>query len=473
MKKLKITWIILIILISLVLLIQTVLTEYESSEPSKILTAIVSYPLRHSYQRRVWFDSRENRIWTFVQDNGVGNRMEIYSSTDGETWIHSVRTDIWFYSSSWFNGTHGFMCDSYQGNEVYFQLATCYANGSITLQSLEVIGIGGIQEWWNSITVDSSGYAWIVFTNNTGGNCESWVMKAQDKNGTSWGNQFQLSTYTAPNFYPVIIPLSNNKLYCTYKASNNNLSGRFYNGSGWENEELIVYDTGNFAGDYSVVADSNDFIHIAYGNETNDNYYHIIRNETTWGNPQLIANGGYGYRADPQLTIDENNVFYIYVKHLETAIYYIEYFGNNQSYSSSNLLCNYTDLDGMRYNTIHSFYYAGSNRHKMGVIWSDNTPSPYDIYYAEISVIPVPEIRTDLEIVNIYILFILLFFVNLIFIFIRIPIIAFPIGLFSFYMGATLFLTDPDIPFNPHTTAFFVLIIICSFLSNTLLLRRK
>lgn len=72
-----------------------------------------------------------------------------------------------------------------------------------------------------------------------------------------------------------------------------------------------------------------------------------------------------------------------------------------------------------------------------------------------------------------FIFFVLLVFINLILAFRQIPVIAFPIGLFSFYIGATLFLTDTDIPQNPHATLFFMIIITCSLLANALSLKEQ
>ena len=53
-----------------------------------------------------------------------------------------------------------------------------------------------------------------------------------------------------------------------------------------------------------------------------------------------------------------------------------------------------------------------------------------------------------------FIFYIILLFINLLFIFRPTPIVAFPIALFSFYIGATQFLTDTDIPSNPYATVF-------------------
>lgn len=75
--------------------------------------------------------------------------------------------------------------------------------------------------------------------------------------------------------------------------------------------------------------------------------------------------------------------------------------------------------------------------------------------------------------VNTFIFFILLLFINLIFTFKRVPVIAFPIGLYSFYMSSTIFLNDSNIPYNPHSSVFLILLITCSLLSNALSLKEK
>lgn len=72
-----------------------------------------------------------------------------------------------------------------------------------------------------------------------------------------------------------------------------------------------------------------------------------------------------------------------------------------------------------------------------------------------------------------FVFMVLLLFVNLIFIIKPIPLIAFPVALFSFYMGAIIFLYDSSIPSNPYSTVFFVLICVCNILANSLSLREK
>jgi len=72
-----------------------------------------------------------------------------------------------------------------------------------------------------------------------------------------------------------------------------------------------------------------------------------------------------------------------------------------------------------------------------------------------------------------FLFYAIVFLINLIFIFKRIPLVAFPLGLFSLYVSATVFLTDSTIPVNPYSTMLLFLLTTCMLLTNSLVMTQK
>ena len=68
---------------------------------------------------------------------------------------------------------------------------------------------------------------------------------------------------------------------------------------------------------------------------------------------------------------------------------------------------------------------------------------------------------------------VLLLFVNLILIYKPIPILAFPVELFTLYLYATQFLGDSTLPMQPYFTLFLILINISGLIVNALDIKRN
>jgi len=66
---------------------------------------------------------------------------------------------------------------------------------------------------------------------------------------------------------------------------------------------------------------------------------------------------------------------------------------------------------------------------------------------------------------------VLLLFVNLILIYKPIPILAFPVELFTLYLYVTQVLADSSLPMQPFFTIFLILVNICGLVVNGLSLK--
>lgn len=68
---------------------------------------------------------------------------------------------------------------------------------------------------------------------------------------------------------------------------------------------------------------------------------------------------------------------------------------------------------------------------------------------------------------------ILLLFINLILIYKPIPILAFPVEIFTLYLYATQFLNDSSLPMQPFFTVFLILLNVSGIVVNALSLQEK
>ena len=67
----------------------------------------------------------------------------------------------------------------------------------------------------------------------------------------------------------------------------------------------------------------------------------------------------------------------------------------------------------------------------------------------------------------------LLLIVNLILIFRPLPVLAFPVELFTLYLYTTQFLGDSTLPMQPYFTMFLILINVSGLVTNALSLKEK
>lgn len=69
---------------------------------------------------------------------------------------------------------------------------------------------------------------------------------------------------------------------------------------------------------------------------------------------------------------------------------------------------------------------------------------------------------------EIFVLSILFLFINLIFVFKRIPILAIPVGLFTIYVIAMVFIGSSEIPAQPYFSFFILMVTAINILVNGL-----
>jgi len=67
-----------------------------------------------------------------------------------------------------------------------------------------------------------------------------------------------------------------------------------------------------------------------------------------------------------------------------------------------------------------------------------------------------------------FVILILLLFINLILIYRPIPILAFPVMIFTLYLYATQFITDATLPMQPYFVIFLMIISVAGLVVNAL-----
>jgi len=67
-----------------------------------------------------------------------------------------------------------------------------------------------------------------------------------------------------------------------------------------------------------------------------------------------------------------------------------------------------------------------------------------------------------------FVILILLLFINLILIYRPIPILAFPVMLFTLYLYATQFINDSNLPMQPYFVIFLMIISVAGLVVNAL-----
>ena len=280
---------------------------------STVQTGIAAgfYATPYSYMRHTF--EALGRQWVFYANNG----QKFKSSTDSANWT-SEQTGCPVSSISfsyWTNSTHVFGVTNY-GSQIFI-LGTLYSNGSISWGTVrDVSSIFNSNPWYSYVTVDTQGYPWIIGSNGSVGVAQDLIVtKANNKNGTSWGSPWKLSSFTPQRYSGIVLPFSNGDMYAIFKAYDSPIQARdkafgryFTRGtSTWEPVENI---TAQFSGtsSYTVVIDSSDKVWLAYYNITGSGLWIASRTRTgSWTTPTALYGGGLA-TENPQLSAYGNGI---------------------------------------------------------------------------------------------------------------------------------------------------------------------
>ncbi|GAG82493.1 unnamed protein product, partial [marine sediment metagenome] len=220
-----------------------------SHSPVVVNYTTEAFCTRMPIQRNIHYGA--GRFWVFFVNGSAGNR-SYSSSADGVTWdsptnIRNSRGGAEF--STWVSGTDIHYVYAYGtdfgGITPKYRMGTLNTNGTITWVAPEQTIIADYNTAYDTtICVDSNGYPWVTWINTS--NYHPVVAKSEWNNG-SWsmasGFPYELNE-SLNNYLPIIVPLTNGKVYVVYGFSYEGgipgpIYGKLWNGTEWSGQENV------------------------------------------------------------------------------------------------------------------------------------------------------------------------------------------------------------------------------------------
>jgi hypothetical protein len=324
MKILQIKLTSSILLLVLLLLIRfqgenSFITAIATSKTPPVTVAIESWPITtlEAFQRKTFF--AHNKYWVFWGEA----EMRYKTSTDGLTWstANYVCPGAAASFSLWFDGTfiHYVRSTGIPTESLIYRRGIPNPNGTITWSTPDeqTVLSTTLQFHEPFIAVDSEGYPWIGYRWGTDGDRWPNCTKSSLNNGT-WqtapGFPYRLSPFSIPNWAVSIVPLTQQKVYAVYLSlgipgSLGAVRGKLWNGTAFENEELIAPATisGRTRFAHSVVAMENN-VYLVFLNLTITSKILFLTRTygVGWSAPETIQSA-VASTAFPVLSIDLSN----------------------------------------------------------------------------------------------------------------------------------------------------------------------
>jgi hypothetical protein len=225
------------------------------------------------FQRQTFYAL--GRHWYFYNKDDT---IVLRTSLDGRTWsafedifVHhfSDGFSMWLEDDSYFHWGGG---ENIAGiNEgVFYQRFQIHADGSITPTSQRITVVPGSLTWAPNeptIILDSEGYPWITYQYNNGSDDYRWYVIRGTKNDGTWSDGTEtpeeMSDAHSYQWNGQMVPLHGRLIYFILSDANNqNVKGRIWNGSSWENWEDLGFTIAG-TGYLSAVSVGSD-VYIAY-----------------------------------------------------------------------------------------------------------------------------------------------------------------------------------------------------------------
>ncbi len=343
-----------------------------------------------AYQRKTFFAN--GRYWAFYAHAEINYK----TSTDGITWTDQTPIcpggpDGGVFSL-WFDGTYVHYARrtanfTGAGYLILYRKGMPHPDGTITWSTPDEQTAVEVKDPYilhePFVTVDSEGYPWIGYRWGTNGDRWPNCTKSSLNNGT-WQTApsfpYQLSPLSAPNWAVSIIPLTQQKVYAVY-LSVGAIRGRLWNGTAFENEELVAPASvwparTRFA--HSVVA-RGDNVYFTFLNVsiTTKILFFNRTYETGWNPPETIETG-IDDTAFPVLSIDQTKGDFYCFWADNDIIYYKKHIEGTWDQNATAWLTE----PNMREDSLTCFYQTGGSR--IGIMWIRGQPYVFDIRYCSL-----------------------------------------------------------------------------------------
>jgi hypothetical protein len=229
-----------------------------------------------------------------------------------------------------------------------------------------------------SVAIGSGDEIHIVYDDRTPGNYEVYF-KRSSNGGGSWITK-RLTWSSGNSYNPIVAVDLSNHIHVVWQ--DNALSGNheIYHkkstdgGASWTHKRL-TYSSGD-SYNPAIAFDSHNHIHLVWSDWTNDQIYHKKSTDggATWTTKRLTYSSGWSLR--PAIAIDSNNHIHL-VWHDHTPgspeIYYKKSTDEGTTWTQKRLT--YSSGDSV----VSSI--AVDSKNNIHVMWGDNTPGNYEIYY--------------------------------------------------------------------------------------------
>jgi len=332
-------------------------------------------------------------VHLFWYDDNPGN-YEIYrlKSTDGgTTWTHPRRLA---WSLGWSrnpaaaidsNDTiHVVWDDDTPGNyDICYRSST--DGGSTWSKVKRLTQTTGSSEY-PAIAIDSNDTIHVVWQDNSSGNYEIYYRESED-GGVTWNAVQKLTWTSGPSSHPTIATDPNNSIHLVWQEYTPSITATFTigykrstdGGVNWSAAQGLAWNAG-ISSYPSMAIYPSDNIHVVWQNNAPGKYEIYYRRSTdggvTWTTVQRLT-WTAGDTLFPAIAIDSNNsIFVVWGDNLSGnyEIYYRNSPDGGVSWGNFTRLTWTTQWSSEPAIAIDS----GASIH---VVWQDDTPGNYDIYY--------------------------------------------------------------------------------------------
>lgn len=243
----------------------------------------------YSWQKHSFY--AQGLFWQFwyYSPNTSTRQVKYATSSDGITWsaetivLTGLRRSAIF--ALWYDTTSNKLATTYiySTTTCRYRQGTPNGDGTITWGSDVTVATGSLyNQPFPNVCIDSDGYPWVTYHIYP----NSYVKKANDVNGTSWGSASIVSTY-GNNFGIKLLPLTNGKILIVGSIVGGQMISNLFNGSTWEG---AIYASTIISNGYcwDAIADGDNAAMVFTNNNIN-----VIFSKYTygigWGSEETIS----------------------------------------------------------------------------------------------------------------------------------------------------------------------------------------
>jgi len=343
---------------------------------STVGTSTVAYATQYPFQSKGFY--ARSRFWPFWSD---GTNMVYSSSTDASSWSSatSVRPCTRGYKFSiWYDPSSNYVYYAYAStSSIYYCRGVPYSNGTIVWEAEQTISTTYNQANYPTISLSSTGYVWIGYTDYSGTTYYGCSIRSQYNNGTFGSGT--IDTLISGPYSVSIIPLTRGNVLAIYATSGSPVKAKpFTCGPGWGTE---VSTTSSIILGYAYSATpQGDTVHLAFTkNSGYDILYANYSYSTNSFGSEITLQSGASSTSFPTISIDSYNNTYVFWAGYPTSnhIYYRKYNVNTGTWESSVDWISEVALTGN--DKLTCFYKEYSSN--IGLEYMNATASPFQIRF--------------------------------------------------------------------------------------------